>query len=74
MTRETAKARRFFRKGRSSEAEHDAHRRDVRFAVGNEVLLDTQNTPLPSRSQLSSCWLGSFKILASLAPIAKTSA
>ena len=34
-------------------AEHDSHRRDVRFAVGDEVLLDTEHTPLPSRSLLS---------------------
>jgi hypothetical protein len=34
-------------------AELDAHRRDLRFAVGDEVLLDTEHTPLPSRSLLS---------------------
>jgi hypothetical protein len=34
-------------------AELDAHRRDVRFAVGDEVLLDTEHAPLPSRSLLS---------------------
>ena len=34
-------------------AELDAHRRDVQFAVGGEVLLDTEHTPLPSRSLLS---------------------
>ena len=33
-------------------AELDAHRRDVQFAVGDEVLLDTEHTPLPSRSLL----------------------
>jgi hypothetical protein len=31
--------------------ELDAHQRVVRFAVGDEVLLDTEHTPLPSRSQ-----------------------
>jgi hypothetical protein len=31
----------------------DAHRRDVRFAAGDEVLLDTEHTPLLSRSLLS---------------------
>ena len=30
-------------------AEQDAHRRDVQLAVGDEVLLDTEHTPLPSR-------------------------
>jgi hypothetical protein len=30
-------------------AEFDAHQRDVRFAEGGEVLLDTKHTPLPSR-------------------------
>jgi hypothetical protein len=49
-------------------AEFDAHRRDVRFAVGDEVLLDTENTPLPSRSLLSPRWMGPFKVLACPAP------
>jgi hypothetical protein len=30
-------------------AELDVHQRDVRFAVGDKVLLDTEHTPLPSR-------------------------
>jgi hypothetical protein len=34
-------------------AEFDAHQRDVRFAVGDEVLLDMEHTPLPSSSLLS---------------------
>jgi hypothetical protein len=46
----------------------DAHRREVRFAVGNEVLLDTEHTPLPSRSLLSPRWMGPFKVLACPAP------
>ena len=35
-------------------AELDAHRREVqfKFAVGDEVQLDTEHTPLPSRSML----------------------
>ena len=35
-------------------AELEAHRRDVEFAVGDdsEVLLDTEHTPIPSRSLL----------------------
>jgi NAD(P)H-hydrate repair Nnr-like enzyme with NAD(P)H-hydrate epimerase domain len=33
-------------------AELDAQRRNVRFALGDEVLLDTEHTPLPSRSLL----------------------
>ena len=49
-------------------AEYDAHRRDVRFAVGDEVLLDTEHTPLPSRSLLSPRWMGPFKVLACPAP------
>ena len=35
---------------------------------GNEVLLDTEHTPLPSRSLLSPRWMGPFKIVASTAP------
>ena len=34
-------------------SELDAHLWDVQFAVGDEVLLDTEHTPLPSRSLLS---------------------
>ena len=49
-------------------AELDAHRRDVLFAVGDEVLLDTERTPLPSRSLLSLRWMGPFKVLAYSAP------
>ena len=33
-------------------AELDATRRDVQFAPGDEVLLDTEHTPLPSRLML----------------------
>jgi hypothetical protein len=39
-------------------AELDAHQRDVRFAVRDEVLLDTEHAPLPSRWLLSPRWLG----------------
>jgi hypothetical protein len=46
-------------------AELDSHRRDVRFTVGDKVLLDTKHTPLPSRSLLSPRWMGPFKVLAS---------
>jgi hypothetical protein len=49
-------------------AEFDAHRRDVRFAVGDEVLLDKEYTPLPSRSLLSPRWMGPFKVLPCPAP------
>ena len=49
-------------------AEPDAPRRDVRFAVGDEVLLDTEHTPLPSRSPLSPRWTGPFRVLARNAP------
>ena len=49
-------------------AELDAHRRDVQFAVGDEVLLDTEHTQLPSRSLLSPRWMGPFKVLARTAP------
>ena len=46
----------------------DAHRRDVQLAVGDEVLLDTEHTPLPSRSLLSPRWMGPFTVLAQTAP------
>ena len=46
----------------------DVHRRDVQFAVGDEVLLDTTHTPLPSRSLLSPRWMGPFKVVACTAP------
>ena len=49
-------------------AELDASRRDVQFAVGDEVLLDTEHTPLPSRSLLSPRWMGPFRVLARTAP------
>jgi hypothetical protein len=45
-------------------AELDVQRRDVRFAVGDEVLLDTEHTPLPSRSLLSPRSMGPFTVLA----------
>jgi hypothetical protein len=46
----------------------DPGRRDVTFAPGEEVLLDTTHTPLPSRSLLSARWMGPFKVLACTAP------
>ena len=48
--------------------ELDSSRRDEQFAVGDEVLLDTEHTPLPSRSLLSPRWMGPFRILARTAP------
>ena len=44
------------------------HRRDVQLAVGDEVLLDTEHTSLPSRSLLSPRWKGPFKVLTRTAP------
>ena len=49
-------------------AELDATRRDEQFAVGDEVMLDTEHTPLPSRSLLSPRWMDPFKVLARTAP------
>ena len=46
----------------------DAHRRDVQLSFGNEVLLDTEHTPLPSRSLHSPLWMGQFTILTQTAP------
>ena len=46
----------------------DPGRRDVQFAVGDEVLLDTSHSPLPSRSLLSQRWAGPFRVLARTAP------
>jgi hypothetical protein len=42
----------------------DAHLRDVQFAAGDEVLLDTKYTPLPSRSLLVPPLDGPFTVLA----------
>ena len=36
--------------------------------MGDEVLLDTEHTPLPSRSLLSPRWMGPSKVLARPAP------
>jgi len=41
----------------------DRGRRDVVFQVGDEVLLDTTFTPLPSRGLLSARWQGPFKVI-----------
>ena len=69
MTRVTAEVRALLQERQDQrKAEHDAHRRDVRFAVGDEVLLDTEHTPLPSRSLLSPRWMGPFQVLAIPAP------
>ena len=38
----------------------DRGRRDLVFQAGDEVLLDTTFTPLPSRGLLSACWKGPF--------------
>ena len=42
----------------------DAYRRGVQLAVEDEVLLDTEHTPLPSLLLLSPLWMGPFKVLA----------
>ena len=49
-------------------AELDASRREARSAVGDEVLRDTEHTPLPSRSLLSLLWMGPFRVLVRTAP------
>ena len=41
----------------------DRGRRDVVFQAGDEVLLDTTFTPLPSWRLLSSHWQGTFKVI-----------
>ena len=46
----------------------DPGRRDVVLVPGEEVLLDTTHSPLPSRSPLSPRWMGPFKVLARTAP------
>ena len=46
----------------------DPRRRDVRFALGDQVLLDSERTPLPSRGLLSPRWVGLFTVLAQTAP------
>ena len=49
-------------------ARMDPHRKDVQFSPGDEVLLDTAHTPLPSRDRLSPRWMGPFRVLAKTAP------
>ena len=49
-------------------AELNASRRDVQLAVGDEVLLDTELTPLPSCLPLFPRWMGPFRLLARTAP------
>ena len=69
MGRVTAEVRALLQERQDRRKEElDAHRRDVRFAVGDEVLLDTEHAPLPSRSLLSPRWMGPFKVLACPAP------
>ena len=69
MSRVTAEVRALLQARQDQrKAELDAHRRDVQFSVGDEVLLDTEHTPLPSRSLLSPRWMGPFKVLARPAP------
>jgi hypothetical protein len=69
MARVTAEVRALLQERQDlRKAELDAHRRDIQFAAGDEVLLDTEHTPLPSRSLLSSRWMGPFKVLACTAP------
>ena len=69
MARLTAEVRALLQERQAQrKAALDAHRRDVRFAAGDEVLLDTEHTPLPSRSLLSPRWMGPFKVLACPAP------
>ena len=41
----------------------DRWRQDVVFQAGDEVLLDTTFTPLPSRCLLSARWQGPFKVI-----------
>ena len=41
----------------------DRGRRDVVFQAGDEVLLDTTFTPLPSRCLLTSSWQDPFKVI-----------
>ena len=46
-------------------ADHDASRRDLHFAAGDEVLLDTEHPALP---WLSLPWMGPFRVSAHTAP------
>ena len=69
MGRVTAEVRALLQERQDRRKEElDASRRDVQFAVGDEVLLDTEHTPLPSRSLLSPRWMGPFRVLARTAP------
>jgi hypothetical protein len=69
MARVTAEVRALLQERQDQrKAELDAHRRDVQFAAGDQVLLDTEHTPLPSRSLLSPRWMGPFTVLACTAP------
>jgi hypothetical protein len=61
MARVKAEARALLQERQErSKAELDGHCRDVQFAVGDAMLLDTTHTPLPSRLLLSARWVGPF--------------
>ena len=66
MARVTAEARALLQERQ----DRSTARRDVQFAVSDEVLLDTdsEHTPLPSRSLLPPRWMEPFTVLACTAP------
>ena len=69
MARVTAETRALLQERQDArKARLDPRRRDVRFAQGNQVLLDSERTPLPSRGLLSPRWVGPFTVLAQTAP------
>ena len=69
MGRVTAEVRALLQERQDRRKEElDAFRRNVQFAFGDEVLLDLEHTPLPSRSLLSPRWMGPFRVLARTAP------
>jgi len=69
MGRVTAETRALLQERQDArKARLDPRRRDVRFAPGDQVLLNSERTPLPSRGLLSPRWVGPFTVLAQTAP------
>ena len=54
----------------SQKYQADKQRRDASFQVGDHVLLDTRNLVLPETCKLADHYVGPFRIIAKVGPIA----